>query len=334
VFIVRSHAKLNLCLSITGKRPNGYHNLFSVFCPIGLHDIIYISENSTGLPSLLMKGKFSHNFNNLDVNEIAKNTVIRALKLMHDKYSVPMNFDIIIDKNIPLGAGMGGGSTNAASIITFLNERFALNLSREQMMVDATKIGADVPFCLGSGMALCEGIGEEITDISIMDDDSIYACIVTPNCQLETKNMYASLNLHNRDNNAIASRNAKLKNAVLSGAMEWGDLIGQSKNISNDFVNVAMNKQPVIKQIIDEMSNESGVIYANMSGSGSSCFALLKNEMLCNNLTSHMTKKYPSANIVTTKVLSKFCRQKFSHRTAADYLRNETYFEQQLRKVA
>lgn len=150
-------AKLNLYLDIVGRREDGYHLIETVMHSISLHDEVNIT---------LTGGGISLETSRSDIPADERNTAYKAAALFFEETKIPAGAELYIKKNIPVGAGLAGGSADAAAVLNMLNKAFDFPLEREKILRIAEKIGADVPFCVVGGTRLCKGIGEKISDIS------------------------------------------------------------------------------------------------------------------------------------------------------------------------
>ncbi|AIL32472.1 4-(cytidine 5'-diphospho)-2-C-methyl-D-erythritol kinase [Basilea psittacipulmonis] len=173
-----SPAKLNLFLHINGQLPNGYHELQSVFVPVGLSDTIHLKKTSDGKIRRVTDLPF----------DAESDLMVKAAKSLQAYYDVSLGVDISITKNIPMGAGLGGGSSNAATVLRGLSQLWALDASDEVLHELAIKLGADVPFFLQDSPAIVEGIGEKITPISLPSEWCYM--IVCPHAHIATATIF------------------------------------------------------------------------------------------------------------------------------------------------
>ncbi len=246
-------AKINLFLDILLKRPDGYHNLGTLFQTINVGDTLSGEVNSTG--EIIMR------YNAPQEYPLEKDLVYKTAKLLQRKFSVKAGAEFYLEKKMPLGAGLGGGSADAAAAFRLLNRLWNLNLSCEELEKLGTEIGADVPFLIRGGSALAEGIGERLTHLEPLSLPSGGALLVaTPHCAVPTKAAYAG--------------------CIPSGESRWD---AYKNSPFRDFQG-AFNKfeESVFPQfpLISEMKNdflEGGAAVALMSGSGASVFGIFKN---------------------------------------------------------
>ncbi len=234
---VLSPAKLNLGLRIVGKRDDGYHLLKSVFCLIDLCDQIEIQLTQNGKISLIEHQQAWF---------YQKDLSFRAAKLLQEHTKSKFGANIKIKKVIPSGAGMGGGSSNAAAVLMVLNQLWETNLSCKELMHLGLQLGADVPFFIQGRNALVTGIGEIIQPIEI---PQLYFVIVKPDFHITTKNVFCSLNLDFQ--------------AIHEDLITAQDLIEQK---TNDLETVVKIIYPQINDIFSELNQYGNAV---MTGSGS-----------------------------------------------------------------
>ena len=245
--VLRSPAKLNLFLHIVGRRADGYHLLQSVFQLIDWCDeihLVYISQNEV------------RRANPIPGVPPEQDLVVRAAQLLKDFCKIDSGVEISLKKNIPMGAGMGGGSSDAATTLIGLNHLWNLNLSQETLSTLGLKLGADVPFFIFGQNAFVEGIGEKIQEISLETRDFL---VIFPNQGIPTASIFQDPEL-TRDHAQI----------TIDGflASPWSKL-------SNDCQAVAMRICPEVKQALDWITQAIPGSAPRMSGSGSSVFAVL-----------------------------------------------------------
>jgi|TARA_B110000971_G_scaffold209486_1_gene235676 4-diphosphocytidyl-2-C-methyl-D-erythritol kinase len=233
-------AKLNLFLKIKDKKKDGYHNLQSVFQLISLYDEISIKVRNDN------KINFK-NSNPLISKE--KDIAYKACILILDRISI--GIDIDIKKNIPIGSGLGGGSSDAATILMAINKICQLGLSKEKLMQLGLELGADVPFFIFGENAWVEGIGDQLSPISIPEFDYVVA---VPNISIPTSSIFGSFKLTNNTN--------PLKIASSFNSKEHGF-------VDNDLESLVINKFLIMSDVMDWMKSYG---YAKMSGTGSSIF--------------------------------------------------------------
>lgn len=253
--IVYPNAKINIGLNVVEKRPDGYHNLETVFYPIGLQDILEIKVLDEGnVPECGYKLKITGTI--LDGSP-EDNLVVRAFKMLKHDFNLPP-VSIGLYKHIPTGAGLGGGSSDAAFTIKTLNKRFDLRLTDEQMEEYCTRLGADCPFFIKDTPVFATGIGNEFHPVSFSLKGK-HLVLVKPDIFVSTKDAYAKVNVRRPD--------TPLPELLAQPLETWKD------TVINDFERSVFTKYPEIAAIKDSMY-DIGAVYASMSGSGSSVFGI------------------------------------------------------------
>ena len=249
--ILFSPAKINLGLNVLFKRQDGYHEIESCMYQIPFYDILEIIKNDS----------FKFHQTGLKVNsEEEENLVVKAFRLIQEKFLIG-NVYIHLFKSIPMGAGLGGGSSNAAYVIIGLNDLFNLNLSFKQMRALAIELGSDCPFFIEKEAKIVTGRGEILKNVSIDLEDK-FLKIVNPRIHLSTKDAYNGLNNFN---------NYSVKKVINQPVEKW------KKQLKNSFESLAFKTYPEIESIKNQLYME-GAIYASMSGSGSTIYGLYNKE--------------------------------------------------------
>ena len=266
-----SYAKITLFLNIVSKRQNGYHDIQSVMQTINIRDEIKIKNTGKGII-------ISCNDETIPVDSM--NTAWKAANLIMGKYGLIGGVSIDIKKTIPSGAGLAGGSGNAAAVIIGMNHMFNLQMTDDEMVEIAVKIGADVPYCLVGGTCLAEGIGEELERINDFTWDNIL--IVKPEISVSTASIYGKVEKHmyNRyDMEEIVKR--------ISG-MEYEEALSFTGNILEDIVEEI---HPEIKDIKKEMKSFNAIL-SMMTGSGSAVVGFFNNEDDLDRCAEDLKKRY------------------------------------------
>jgi 4-diphosphocytidyl-2-C-methyl-D-erythritol kinase len=252
--VVFPNAKINLGLFITEKRPDGFHNLETVFFPVdGFNDALEVIENKDSKEDTLSTSGIPTDASPED------NLVMKALKLLRKEFFIPP-LKIHLHKNIPSGAGLGGGSSDAAFMLKLINEQFNLGLSAEELEKAASVLGADCAFFVKNQPTLAKGIGNEFSPINI-DLSGLWIILVIPPVHLSTPAAYKNIIPRKPVNS--------LKEILESKSSKWPEAL------SNDFETNAFGNHPELKEIKTRMYNEAA-IYAAMSGSGSAMFGLFR----------------------------------------------------------
>ena len=256
---LKSRAKINLSIDVLGKRQDGYHLVEMIMQTIDLYDLIEINEKDNDQITI----KSTSDEIPLDCN----NLVYKAANLIKKTFNINKGVEIHIKKNIPVAAGMAGGSSNAAAVLVGLNKLWNLNLSNQQLEKIGLKLGADVPFCINGGAVLASGIGEELTPIKGLTKD-VCILVCKPDLFVSTKEVYECMDSKDIDK--------RPNNKFLIECLKNEDTRQLAENMFNVLEGVTMDKHPVIQQIKDIMTNNRA-LGAMMSGSGPTVFGLYEN---------------------------------------------------------
>ncbi len=260
VIRLEARAKINLSLDVTGKRPDGYHDVRMIMQTIGLHDKIIIRKREAGI-------FVTSNSGSIPVDE--SNTAYKAARLFLSAYGIGKGVDIHIEKSIPVSAGLAGGSTDAASVLKGLNRLFSVDASQEELAALGLKVGADVPFCVYGGTMLAEGIGEKLTGLPPLPGTGVV--LVKPPFEVSTPWVYRNL-----DFEKITERPDMEK---LLKAIGRGDIEALASGMVNVLETVTAHKYPVIREI-KELLIEHGALGSVMTGSGPTVFGIFKDHGL------------------------------------------------------
>jgi 4-diphosphocytidyl-2C-methyl-D-erythritol kinase len=277
---IKAYAKINIALDIVGKREDGYHLLRMIMQSIDLYDTIIIDKVDSGI-------KLKCNKHYVPTDE--RNLAYKAAKLFIETYSINQGVEIDLVKNIPVSAGLAGGSTDAAGVLKLMNKIFNINASEEELKALGLKLGADVPYCISGGTALCEGIGEKITQLKPFKDKILV--LIKPPFGVSTKEVYREFNL------SKAIFHPKIEELIK--AMEKDDIYFVSDNMKNLLENVTLKKHRVITNIKEEVKL-NGSIGTMMSGSGPTVFAFFDDMLKAQMCYDNMKKKYKDVFITRT----------------------------------
>ena len=243
-----ANAKINLGLHVTGKRADGYHNLETIFYPVKIYDVVETLD--ADVVSCTIRGA--------DIpGNTEDNICLKAYHLLKKDFDLPPQH-ICLLKNIPIGAGLGGGSADAAFLIKLWNDKFKLSLSQEQMENYARQLGADCAFFIRNQAVYAAGKGDEFSEISI-DLSGYFLVLVKPDVHVSTAEAYDGI----KSTKPITS----LKDLIHLPLSEW------KTKLKNDFEASVFLKYPEI-EIIKNSLYQNGAIYASMSGSGSCVYAI------------------------------------------------------------
>ena len=281
--IVKAYAKINLALKVKGKTKDGYHELDMVMLPIELHDSIDISL----LPDIYETYVTCDDFS-LETGEY--NLCSIAVRKMKEKFNINKSFRIHIHKNIPIGAGLGGGSANAAAVIRAIKDLLKLKISVQDELEVAKSIGADVPFCLFNTPSRSEGIGEKLTPIVVSKE--YYVLLIKPKRGLSTKEVYVKYDEVGSSANSDVDELIKV--------LKEGKTEEISNCFGNDLEKASITLLPEIQNVKDELKTH-GFEIVLMSGSGSSVFALSENKHMIEKEAKNLEKK--GYNVFITKIL-------------------------------
>lgn len=264
---VKSFAKINIGLNIIRKRSDGYHDIESIFYPINFHDDLYFKKSDS----------FKLICSNQEINE-QENLVTKAIKILENETKQKFNVEISLTKRIPIGAGLGGGSSNAAQTIVALNKLFQLNLSEETQKDLAAKVGADAPFFINSSPSLVTSKGEKLEALSLKIKFPIL--IVNPGIQISTKWAYENINPSGKTNLL-----GNLFKQNISDVHKW------KEKIFNGFERIVFEKHREIAEIKDNLY-KSGAIFSLMTGSGSTVYGIFENINEAEKAQSQFSKNY------------------------------------------
>ena len=271
--LLKSYAKINICLNVVGKREDGYHELDMIILPLKLHDSILFTELKNARDHFVTIDDFS-------LGLFKYNIATATIEKMQKKYQFPQKFRITIHKNIPMQSGLGGGSSNAGAVINATNEYCKLNMTDEEKVDIATGLGADVPFFVFNKPARCRGIGEKLDFINVKND--YYALIVKPTQGCSTQQVYEVSDTMDLPVGDVE----KVKEALETGN---DDLLAES--IFNALEAPAISIVPEI-QVIKNKLYAAGLRIVQMTGSGSSVFALSTDRKLIRDAAKMLEDQY------------------------------------------
>jgi 4-diphosphocytidyl-2-C-methyl-D-erythritol kinase len=282
---IKSYCKINLCLQIIKKLNNGYHKISSLITFCDLHDVISISKIKNSKDKISFTGRFKKGINK------KSNTIIKVLNLLRKKRLLEnQTFKINIQKNIPHGSGLGGGSSNAASLLNFLNLKMGLKLSKNKIKKLAGQVGFDVPISLERRNTFITGKNDEI--LRLNQKFRLNLLIVYPNLICSTKKIY--------------TKSRKIIFPKLSPFFYVKNnkkLINLLKNENNNLERTVIKIYPKIKKIIKYIKSQEGCHFSRITGSGSACigiFSNMKNAIYAKKL---IKLKYPNYWCVVSKTI-------------------------------
>lgn len=263
------NAKINLGLNIVEKRSDGYHNLETIFYPVQIEDALEVTERSR--ETALNSSKTTDSTKKCRLHQTGlqiegadeNNLVVRAYRLLDSIFNLPP-VDVSLVKHIPSGAGLGGGSADAAYMLKILNKLFSLNLTINELEMYAAKLGADCAFFVRNTPSYAEGIGNEFSPVQL-SISGYGIMVVKPDVFVSTRQAFALIKPQRWD--------IPLKEAIVHPVAEWKELV------KNDFEQSVFTQFEVVGRIKEWLYNH-GAEYASMSGSGSSVFGLFKPETI------------------------------------------------------
>ena len=260
--IIPSYAKINLGLKIINKRRDGLHNIESVFLQISLHDSLTFSSSN----------KFSIISKGISCPTNQNNILFKVIDILKKEYDININVKVLINKNIPIGAGLGGGSSNAAAFLKYLLEVNQIKLSNEKLVKLASQIGSDVPFFLNGGFQLIKGTGDYLQPIETTIFNNKKILLIHPKFHISTKWAYSEVKKH------LLTSNNKPKFSALTEKVNWN-------LFENDFEKFVCTTYPEILKLKKLLKND-GALYSGLSGSGSTVFGLYNDNQSFDNILS------------------------------------------------
>ena len=251
------NCKINIGLRVVRKREDGYHDLETIFYPVyGLHDELEVE----------IADEFAFVQEGLTVDcSPTDNLIYKTYARMREHYPQIGNVKITFKKNIPFGAGLGGGSSDAAHTAIALNEIFSLGLTKEQLAAEVRPLGADCPFFIYNTPCYAEGIGDALSPISL-DLSGLRLVMIKPNCGVSTKEAYAGI-----------VRHPEVEGQIKQALVEGKALTDMCPLLINDFEQTVFPIHPEIAKIKKRL-HDAGAVYAAMSGSGSTVFGLFQDD--------------------------------------------------------
>lgn len=281
---LRSRAKINPALDVLGKREDGYHDLKMVMQSINLCDTLFIKKQAQGIT-------LKTNLSWLPTDN--RNLVYRAAEILTNRYNIKSGINIVLEKNIPVAAGLAGGSSNCASALIGIRNLFHLPISMSELMAIGKELGADVPYCIMRGTALAEGIGEVLTPLPPFP--KAFVLLAKPPISVSTATIFNSLNI-----SAITKRPDIDKMVYY---LEKGDLQGVCDNMVNVLEEVTIPLYPVIADIKKTML-DFGALGSIMSGSGPTVFGFFENYEQGLVALKHIRKTFNIKDVFLTTVFN------------------------------
>lgn len=281
--IFKAYAKINLTLDILGTREDGYHEVAMIMQSIGLHDDLFLEKTDAGVELTVDNSELAADESNL---------CYKAAKLMTDEFKLHSGIKINLTKRVPMGAGLGGGSADAAAVIRGMNEIFSLNAPQEKLAEISAKIGSDIPFCIMGGTQFATGRGEILQKLP--DFPKTYLVLIKPAFSVSTPRAYKMY-----DNTHSVKRP---DNEGIIAALKNGDTNNIYSMMGNVLEAPIAKEYPEINEYKEMMMNE-GAIFAQMTGSGSVVFAVA-NDMRSANKIAEAMKTKTSYEVFVTETIS------------------------------
>ncbi len=284
-FKIKSYCKINLFLKVLKKLNNGYHNIVSLITFCKLHDVISISKINDSRDKISFSGRFRRGINN------KSNTITRLLNLLRkNRFLLNQTFKINIEKNIPHGSGLGGGSSNAADLLNYLNLKMKLKINKNKINKIARQIGFDVPISLEKKNTFL--VGKKDKMLRFNRKFKLNLLIIYPNVICSTKKIYQR---NKTKNTQKAPYIFNIKNNK--------KLISFLVNETNDLEKIVITLYPKIGEIIDDIQSQNGCYFSRITGSGSACigaFSNMRNAIYAQKL---IKLKYPKYWSVVSKTI-------------------------------
>ena len=270
---IRSFAKINISLNITKKREDGFHEIDSVMLPISLHDSLVVSKLKNATDNYVTVDDFS-------IGSFSYNLATFSIEKLHSVYHFNDKFRVLIHKVIPIQAGLGGGSSNAACTMKAVNSMLKLGATDEKLIELSKSLGCDIPFFIKCKPARVQGVGEVLNPINVKNN--YYVLIVKPEAGCSTKEVYAL-------SDTLELKTCNLDNIVK--ALEEGDDELLEANMYNALQEPAIKMVPQIQTIIDELKSK-GLKIVQVTGSGSAVFALSTDKKMLVKVLKELEDKY------------------------------------------
>ncbi|KFZ25743.1 MAG: 4-diphosphocytidyl-2-C-methyl-D-erythritol kinase [Candidatus Izimaplasma bacterium HR2] len=268
----KAYAKINLFLNVVNKRFDGYHDLEMVMASIELHDLLSFSKNPSGNITITSDTEITAKYED--------NIVYKIALFLQEEFQVNEGAEIHIIKNIPIAAGLAGGSADAAATFRGLNRLWKLNLSLDDMAKLGINFGADIPFCIYNKLCIARGKGEEI--LFLKKKLKIPILLVNPNIRISTKEVFSKV---------VEEELKEIKISNMSSAIYNKNYELMARELHNSLEKIAFEMEPKIKEIKHQMI-DLGLDGALMSGSGATVFGISKNKEKLKYVLEIMKKDY------------------------------------------
>lgn len=277
---LKARAKINLSLDILGKRPDGYHEVEMIMQSIELHDLIHLEAIDQGIQVIT-----DHPLLNAEQENIA----YKSARLLMERYHIDRGVKITITKNIPVAAGLAGGSSDAAAVLKGLRLLWNLHLTQEQLEGIGSEIGSDVPFCIKGGTVLATGRGEVLTPLEEMPE--VWLVLAKPPIEVSTAEVYKNFSLERV--------NDKPQTALLLEAIKQRDINSIANHMGNVLETVTLNRYPTVLALKKAMTGLG--LKAMMSGSGPSVFGFATGHQEAEKIAGQLRDLFPDTFITVTR---------------------------------
>lgn len=278
---IKAPAKINLTLDVTGRRPNGYHDLAMIMQTIDLCDQLTI----TRIPEDEIN--FSMNKELPDKISPEQNLVWKAADLLKKHCSISGGFSIYLEKNIPAAAGLAGGSSDCAATLLGINELCGLELTISQLCELGVTLGADVPFCIQKGTMLAEGIGEKLTRLQTLTP--LWCILIKPDISVSTGYVYTHLQLDQLTERPDTPH--------MLDCLRRRDDTGLARGLANVLETVTIPEYPILVQLKQYLISQ-GAIGSLMSGSGPTVYGLFQDEIMARMAWKKAKEQYPDFDVI------------------------------------
>ncbi len=282
---LKAYAKVNLILDVLRRREDGYHDVRMIMQNLNIYDELEFAVEEE------MSGRhisISANKDNIPTDE--RNLIYKAIALMFDEYNINAYIHVKLTKNIPVEAGMAGGSTDCAATLHAVNKLFNLGADEKRLMELGVKLGADVPYCVMARTALSEGIGEVLTPVTPLDDCVVL--VVKPDISVSTKMVYTNLKANELERHPDVGG--------MLEALDGHDIYGVAKRMENVLETVTVNLYPELETIKTAMKTK-GALNAIMSGSGSAIFGIFTDSKRAEEAADYIKKQKLADEIFVTR---------------------------------
>ena len=265
---VKAFAKINLCLDVLRRKEDGYHEVEMVMTNVDIADVLEIKK--------LEEKKILLKSDNKDLAMDETNLIYKAIVLLQKEAGKDFGIELSLEKNIPMEAGMAGGSADAAATLKAVNELFKLNISKDRLMELGASLGADIPFCIMGGTALANGIGEKLKSLKPLPKMKIL--IAKPNTGLSTKKVYESLDIENLNKSGFRHREVKEMVSVIESDKDEKTKIKEIADSLNNILELPSIKLLPFIEDIKKTMMDNNCLGCLMSGSGTAVFGIFDSD--------------------------------------------------------